>query len=94
MPKRDVDKYFPRNGPCVCHTTRYARHRVIDAIKSGRRAGDSVNALAEDYGLSRRAILAALDSSPDDNRMTKKEILEHKAVWASLIEEMKREAVA
>lgn len=74
MAKRDVDKYFPRNGPCMFHPTRYARHRLIDAIKNRYRAGETVAALAKDFRLKRAAILAAINSVPDDNRMTAKEM--------------------
>jgi len=76
MSKADLDKYFPRNGPCMFHRTLYARHRVIDAIKDSREGGDTVTQLALDFQVSRAAILAALESRPDDNRMTAKEIRE------------------
>jgi hypothetical protein len=72
--KRDVDRFFPRNGSCMFHHTRYARHRLIDAIKCRYRAGESVAFLARDIWLSRTAIKAAINSSPDDNRMTPREI--------------------
>jgi uncharacterized protein (DUF433 family) len=72
--KHKLDKFFPRNGPCFVHPTRYARHRLIDAIKGRHRAGDSMRSLAADYDLSVAAIRAAVNSSPDDNRMTKKEM--------------------
>ena len=90
MSKRDVDKYYPRNGPCMFHSTRYARHRLIDAIKGRYAAGESVRSLAADYERSRKAILAAIASTPDDNRMTPKEIREGKAEWQKLAEEMRK----
>lgn len=74
MAKRDVDKYFPRDGPCMFHPTRYARHRLVDAIKTRHKAGESVAALAKDFGLKRAAVLAAVNSAPADNRMTAKEM--------------------
>lgn len=80
MAKHDVDKYFPRNGSCMFHRTRYARHRLIDAIKVRHKAGDSIAKLAADYELSRPAI----QSTPDDNRMTLKEIEESDAEYMRL----------
>lgn len=74
MVKRDLDRYFPRNGPCMFHPSRYARHRLVDAIKARHGAGETVAGLARDYRMKRAAILAALNSSPDDNRMTAREI--------------------
>ena len=76
MSKRDLDKHFPRNGPCFLHPTRYARHRLIDSIRGRHRAGESVAVLARDFILSRAAIRAAINSTPDDNRMAPKEIRE------------------
>ena len=81
MSKADVDKHFPRNGPCVFHPTRYARHRLIDAIRDRHRGGESVASIAKDYGRPRAAIRAAINSTPADNRMTPKEIWEGKARW-------------
>jgi uncharacterized protein (DUF433 family) len=78
MSKHDIDKHFPRNGPCMFHPTRYARHRIIDAIRDRHRAGESMAALAKDYEVSRAAIKAAINSKPDDSRMTWKEIREGK----------------
>lgn len=83
MSKRELDKHFARNGPCVFHPTRYARHRLIDTIRSRYRAGDTVEELARDYGLSREAVKAAIRSKSDDSRMTKKEIKESCASAAS-----------
>lgn len=80
--KADVDKYFPRNGPCMGHSTRYARHRLIDALRNQHhRHGYSLRYLAKDYQLSVAAIRAAVNSTPDDNRMTRKEIAEGKEMW-------------
>lgn len=77
MPKHDLDKHFPRNGSCMFHRTLYARHRLVDAIRGRHRAGESVAFLARDYKQSRAAIIAAVNSTPDDNRMTPKEIREN-----------------
>lgn len=76
MSKRDIDKHFPRNGPCFMHPTRYARHRLIDAIRSRRRAGESIADLADDFALPISAIRAAIRSTPNDKGMTAKEIRE------------------
>lgn len=84
MSKHDIDKHFPRNGPCMFHSTRYARHRLIDAIRGRHKAGDSIAFLAYDYELPRAAIKAAINSTPDDNRMTPKEIREGKEAWRKL----------
>jgi len=78
MSKRDLDRYFPRNGPCMFHTTLYARHRLVNALQSRHRAGDSIAALARDYDLSHPAVRAAVNSRSTDNCMTKKEIAAHK----------------
>lgn len=79
--KQEVDKYFPRNGSCMFHRTRYARHRLIDAIRARHEAGESVAHLAVDYRYSRAAIGAAVNSIPDDNRMTFSEKRESDAMW-------------
>jgi uncharacterized protein (DUF433 family) len=63
------------------HRTRYARHRLIDAIRDRHAAGESILHLAADYRESREAIRAAVNSKPDDNRMTAKEIRESDAMW-------------
>ena len=81
MAKRDVDKHFPRNGPCMFHPTRYARHRLIDSLRGRHAAGDSIAELMRDCGLSRAAVLAAINSKPDDNRMTPKELREGRTKW-------------
>jgi hypothetical protein len=78
--KSEVDKYFPRNGPCMFHSTRYARHRLIDALRN-QHPERSIAALARDYQLPRAAIRAAVNSTHDDNRMTPKEIREGKEMW-------------
>lgn len=79
--KAEVDKYFPRNGPCMFLSTRYARHRVIDVIRARYQAGESIAALAKDYRRPRAAIKAAAESTHDDNRMTPKEVREGKEMW-------------
>lgn len=81
MAKHELDKHFGRYGPCMLHPTRYSRHRLTDAIRGRYKAGDSVKSLMADYQLSRAAILAAINSTPDDNRMTKKEVREGRAEW-------------
>jgi len=75
--KSDLDKYFSRNGPCMFHPTRYARHRLIDAIRD--RAEESVAAIAKDMGVSPAAVRAALNSKSSDNKMTAREIREGKS---------------
>jgi hypothetical protein len=80
--KAEIDKHFPRNGPCMFHSTRYARHRLIDGIRARYKyGGESIAFLARDIGYSRAAIKAAINSSPDDNRMTPKEIRAGRAMW-------------
>jgi hypothetical protein len=56
------------------HPTRYARHRLTGVIRSRRRAGESIAFLARDLGLCKAAIMVALKSTPDDDRMTKREM--------------------
>lgn len=86
--KSEVDKYFSRNGPCMFHSTRYARHRLIDGIRARHKfGGESVAFLARDIGYSRAAIRAAINSTPDDNRMTPKEIREGKEMWKRFAED-------
>ena len=75
--KSELDKYFSRNGPCMFHPTRYARHRLIDAIRD--RAEESVAAIAKDMGVSPAAVRAALNSKSSDNKMTAREIREGKS---------------
>jgi predicted transcriptional regulator len=75
--KNELDKYFSRNGPCMFHPTRYARHRLIDAIRD--RAEESVAAIAKDMGVSPAAVRAALNSKSSDNKMTAREIREGKS---------------
>lgn len=72
------------------HSTRYARHRLIDSIRSRHRGGDSIAFISQDMDLSRAAVKAAIDSTPDDNRMTPKEIREGKEMWERFNEEMKK----
>ena len=67
------------------HRTRYARHRLIDAIKARHEAGESIFRLAKDYNQPRGAILAAIHSTPDDNRMTQKEIRESDAEYKRVL---------
>jgi hypothetical protein len=60
----DLTAYFPRLGPCLlCGVPgEDARHRVIDAIVSRVRAGDSEETVAADYDLPVRAVYVALAS--------------------------------
>lgn len=82
MSKRDLDKHYPRTSACMFHRTRYARHRLIDVIRDRHnKAGESVASLVKDYDLRRAAILAAINSTPDDNRMTLREIRESDAAY-------------
>ena len=46
------DALEPFHGPCGICGGPDARHRVVDAIASRLRAGESVESVAEDYGLS------------------------------------------
>ncbi len=60
-----LDEHYPKRGPCgICGLfgtqKRDGRHRIIDAISSRHRAGDSVVALARDYGRTPEAIRLAL----------------------------------
>jgi hypothetical protein len=71
--KRDLDKHFYRNGPCLFHPSYYARHHVVDAIKRGRKAGMSIAELMKEFDLSRAAVKAAIESKPEDSRMTRRE---------------------
>lgn len=47
-----IEAHFGNDGPCfLCGETWAGRHRIIDAIRDRNRAGDSPEALAEDYEL-------------------------------------------
>ena len=84
MSKADLDKHFKRNGPCMFHPTRYARHRLIDVIRAAHEVrGESFAKIRREMfpHLSLAAIKAAALSTPDDNRMTAKEIREGRAEW-------------
>jgi uncharacterized protein (DUF433 family) len=54
------------------HSNLYARHRLIDAIHGRHEGGDSIELLAEDYGLPKAAIRAAIESNPEDNEIKRK----------------------
>lgn len=54
------------------------------------RAGESVSEIMRDYSLPRAAVLAAINSTPDDNRMTPKEIRESDEYTRQVLEEMER----
>lgn len=49
----EIERYFPINGPCLmCGTPGFsARHRVIDAIRDRVKAGEAVDAVADDFEL-------------------------------------------
>lgn len=82
MSREQLDKHFGRYGPCMFHPTRYSRHRLIDMIRLMYKAGHSFAYIRKEYPhLSLAAIKAAAHSSPDDNRMTRKEIREGKEAW-------------
>lgn len=67
------DALWPLRGPCAfCgpvslgngrHGFHDARHRLVDAIRSRHRAGDSVRALVDDYLSTERAIRMVLETS-------------------------------
>lgn len=61
----ELDRHFQRLGPCACCGTQDARHRVIDAIAERHAAGESVESLTEDYGVSGEAVRAALRTAAD-----------------------------
>ena len=56
-----LDHYFPSLGPCFCGCGNDGRHRQIDIIREWVAAGDSVEAVAEDQGVSVEAVLACLE---------------------------------
>ncbi len=47
-----IDEEMPPRGPCGICGDDDARHRVIDAVTERVRAGDSVEMVAADLGLS------------------------------------------
>jgi hypothetical protein len=51
-------RWWPPRGPCACCAGGDARHRVWDMMLGRARAGDSVRALARDYGVPEQAVLA------------------------------------
>lgn len=57
-----LDAYFPRRGPCAFCGGPDARHRVWDAIRERRAAGESVEDLARDYGVPVEAVGLVLTS--------------------------------
>lgn len=62
LPAR-FDAAFPRRGPCLfCVGFKDGRHRLLDAIRSRHRAGDSVAVLARDYGRFPAQIRLALET--------------------------------
>ena len=66
----NVEKWWPRRGPCAFCEGYDQVHRVVDSIAEQVRAGeDSPEALALDYGVSVEAILAAAAASPDHYKL-------------------------
>lgn len=61
----DIDRYFPRCGPCAFCGKKDARHRVIDSIRARHAVGETVEELAEDYDISVDAVRAALESGDE-----------------------------
>jgi hypothetical protein len=67
----EFDAAYPRRGPCAfcergagAHPGRLdARHRLLDAIRSRHRAGDSVEILCRDYDRTEREIRLVLETT-------------------------------
>ena len=62
-----LDKWWPPRGPCGFCNGPDARHRVWDTIQGRHKAGDSIEVLVKDYGVSRRAIEACLALEPEQD---------------------------
>jgi hypothetical protein len=62
MQPPEIDRWFPRRGPCgICGTPGLdQRHRVIDAIADAVAAGDSEEDVAVDMGVSVEAVGVAV----------------------------------
>ncbi len=62
LPSRDVDAHWLSRGPClVCAVPGVdARHRVMDAVVDAVRAGDDAESVAENYGVTTRAVEVAV----------------------------------
>lgn len=52
----ELDAVLPHRGPCAFCGHPDARHRLFAAIVGRHKAGESVDELAEDYGLSRSMV--------------------------------------
>jgi hypothetical protein len=63
-----IEELLPRCGPCWCHRTLDARHRVIDAIRSRYAGGESMAFLARDYELPRSLVSALVSLSSAELR--------------------------
>lgn len=66
MPEQEayaiLDTEYPRIGPCgLCGAPGSdQRHRVLDAIAERARAGERLQEVAEDYGVSMDVVMAAI----------------------------------
>lgn len=52
--------FGPPAGPCAFCGLPDKRHRLLEAVAENVRAGDSIEAVAEDYVVSREAVRAAV----------------------------------
>jgi len=59
-----LDEYFPPRGPCAFCGHKDARHRLWDALMDRVAAGDSAESVAEDYGISMKAMNLVLKLRP------------------------------
>lgn len=55
---RTLRRYLVIDGPClICgHATYNQAHRIVDAIRSQFRGGDSISALVRDYRMPRSVV--------------------------------------
>jgi uncharacterized protein (DUF433 family) len=62
-PAAGIDAWFPRRGPCgFCGSAGVdARHRAIEAIAGAVLAGDTQEAVADDYGVPVEAVQAVIE---------------------------------
>ena len=57
-----LDDLWPPRGPCGFCGGPDARHRIFDVIRDRRAAGESISALADDYRVTEKHIIVALEA--------------------------------
>ena len=59
-----LTRWFPLCGPCLLCGHQDKRHRLWDCIIERNEAGESIEELAEDYGLPAEAIREVIELRP------------------------------